>query len=64
MTGLATEGSTFIANALRDDAPHELACHATDTERPNELLAWLEASHSNRPDILPEPRVAAPAFGR
>ena len=38
--------------------------YATDPERPNELLAWLEPLLSDRPDILPEPRGVAQAFGR
>jgi hypothetical protein len=41
-----------------------LARYATDPDRPNELLAWLEPLLSDRPDILPEPRVVAQAFGR
>ncbi len=64
VTGLATDGATFIAYAMRDGALRELARYATDAERPNELLAWLEPLLSDRPDILPEPRVVAQAFGR
>jgi N-6 DNA Methylase len=64
VTGLATDGATFIAYALRDGTLQELARYATDPERPNELLAWLEPLLSDRPDILPEPRVVAQAFGR
>jgi hypothetical protein len=64
VTGLATDGATFIAYALRNGALHEVARYATDPERPNELLAWLEPLLSDRPDILPEPRVVAQAFGR
>ena len=64
VTGLATDGATFIAYALRDGALQELARYATDPDRPNELLAWLEPLLSDRPDILPEPRVVAQAFGR
>jgi SAM-dependent methyltransferase len=64
VTGLATDGATFIAYALRDGALRELARYATDPERPNELLAWLEPLLSDRPDILPEPRIVVQAFGR
>jgi hypothetical protein len=64
VTGLATDGATFIASALRDGTLQELARYATDPERPNELMAWLESLLSDRPDILPEPRVVAQAFGR
>jgi hypothetical protein len=64
VTGLATDGATFIAYALRDGTLHELARYATDPERPNELMAWLEPLLSDRPDILPEPRAVVQAFGR
>ena len=64
VTGLATDGATFIAYALREGTLHELARYQTDPERPNELLAWLEPLLSDRPDILPEPRAVAQAFGR
>ncbi len=63
-TGLATDGATFIAYALRDGALKELARYSTDPEQPNELLAWLEPLLSDRPDLLPKPRVVAQAFGR
>ena len=56
--------ATFIAYALREGTLHELARYQTDPERPNELLAWLEPLLSDRPDILPEPRAVAQAFGR
>jgi hypothetical protein len=64
VTGLATDGATFIAFALRGGVLHELARYETDPERPNELMAWLEPLLSDRPDILPEPRAVAQAFGR
>ncbi len=64
VTGLATDGATFIAYALRDGELRELARYTTDPDRPNELLAWLEPLLSDRPDILPEPRIVAQAFGR
>jgi hypothetical protein len=64
VTGLATDGATFIAYALRDGALHELAHYTTDPEQPNELMAWLEPLLSDRPDILPEPRAVVQAFGR
>nr|WP_294546460.1 N-6 DNA methylase [uncultured Rhodopila sp.] len=64
VTGLATDGATFIAYALRGGGLHELARYETDPERPNELMAWLEPLLSDRPDILPEPRAVAQAFGR
>jgi hypothetical protein len=64
VTGLATDGATFIAYTLLEGALHEVARYATDPERPNELMAWLEPLLSDRPDILPEPRAVAQAFGR
>lgn len=64
VTGLATDGATFIAYTLRGGALQELARYATDPERPSELMAWLEPLLSNRPDLLPEPRAVAQAFGR
>lgn len=64
VTGLATDGATFIAYALRDGALAELARYSTDSEQPNELLAWLEPLLSDRLDLLPGPRIVAQAFGR
>ncbi len=64
VTGLATDGATFIAYALRGTELQELARHQTDAERPDELMAWLEPLLSERPDLLPEPRAVAQAFGR
>ena len=64
VTGIATDGATFIAYALRDGALAELARYATDPDRPDELMAWLEPLLSDRPDLLPEPRAVVQAFGR
>ena len=64
VTGLATDGATFIAYALREGALQELARYATDAERPHELIAWLELMLSDRPDLLPEPQAVVQAFGR
>ena len=64
VTGLATDGATFIAFMLRDGALREIARHETNAERPRELVAWLELLLSDRPDLLPEPRAVAQAFGR
>ena len=64
VTGLATDGATFIAYVLRDGALHELARFATDADRPGELMAWLELMLSDRPDLLPEPQAVVQAFGR
>ena len=64
VTGLATDGATFIAYALRGGTLRELARYDTDPDRPNELLAWLEPLLSDRPDLVPEPRAVVQAFGR
>lgn len=64
VTGLATDGATFIAYALSDSALKELARYETDPDRPHELMGWLEPLLSDRPDLLPEPRAVAQAFGR
>ncbi len=64
VTGLATDGATFIAYALRNGAMAELVRYTTDPERPHELMAWLELMLSDRPDLLPEPQAVVQAFGR
>ena len=65
VTGLATDGATFIAYALRDDSTlRELARHSTDPAHPDELMAWLEPLLADRPDLLPQPRAVVQAFGR
>jgi hypothetical protein len=64
VTGIATDGATFIAYAMRDGELKELARHTTDAERPGDLMAWLELLLSDRPDLLPEPRAVVQAFGR
>lgn len=64
VTGLATDGATFIAYTLRDDSLQEFARYTTDPDCPDELMAWLEPLLSERPDLLPEPRAVAQAFGR
>jgi len=64
VTGLATDGATFIAYALRDGALQELARYTTDADRPRALMAWLELLLSDRPDLLPEPDAVVQAFGR
>ena len=64
VTGLATDGATFVAYAMRDGALKELVRYETDPDQPNALMAWLEPLLSDRPDLLPEPRAVAQAFGR
>ena len=64
VTGLATDGATFIAYALHGDALREVARHNTNPDRPAELMAWLEPLLTDRPDLLPEARAVAQAFGR
>ena len=64
VTGLATDGATFIAYTLNGDTLRELARHITNPDRPAELMAWLEPLLTDRPDLLPEARAVAQAFGR
>ena len=64
VTGVATDGATFIAYTLRDGVLHELGRYETDEDHPNELLAWLELLLSDQPELLPEPRAVVQAFGR
>ena len=64
VTGLATDGATFIAYTLQDGALRELGRHAVDPDRPNELTAWLEPLLSDNPDLAPDARAIAQAFGR
>lgn len=63
VTGIATDGATFIAYQLLDGRLTELRRHVTDPERPGELVAWLEPLLSDRTDLLPEAPVVAQAFG-
>lgn len=64
VTGIATDGATFVAYTMRDGAMQELARFETSAERPDELMAWLEPLLTDRPDLIPEPRAVAQAFGR
>jgi SAM-dependent methyltransferase len=63
-TGLATDGSAFIAYTLKGGALTELTRFIVDPERPGDLVAWLEPLLSERPDLAPEPRTVAQHFGR
>jgi len=62
--GIATDGATFVAYGLRGEALHEVARHQADAGRPAELMAWLEPLLSDTPDLIPDPRSIAQAFGR
>jgi len=64
MTGIATDGATFIGFELRGDVLHEIARYTTDPDRPDELMAWLELLVSDKPDLTPRPRAVVQAFGR
>ncbi|TBR21180.1 SAM-dependent DNA methyltransferase [bacterium] len=63
-TGLVTDGATFVAYRLEAGALLELTRYEVDSERPEELMAWLEPLLSDRPDLVPTPRVVAQTFGR
>ena len=62
VTGLATDGATFIAYTLREGTLQELARYATNAERPHELIAWLELLLADRPDLLPKPEAVVQAI--
>lgn len=64
VTGIATDGATFVAFGMAPEGLRELARYDTDAERPQDLLAWLEPLLTDRPDLIPEPRAVAQAFGR
>jgi len=64
VTGIAADGATFVAYRMKDGDLVELARYATDPERPEELMAWLEPLLTDRPDLVPSPRVVAQTFGR
>ncbi len=64
VTGIATDGATFIGYQLVDGALTELRRYATDPERPGELMAWLEPLLSETTDLQPEARTVAQAFGK
>jgi hypothetical protein len=49
VTGLATDGATFIAYALRDDRLRELARYATDPARRYRVGCWPDADTGRSP---------------
>ena len=64
MTGIATDGATFIGYQLIEGTLTELRRYETDPERPNELMSWLEPLLSERVGLAPEARAVAQAFGK
>jgi SAM-dependent methyltransferase len=64
VTGIATDGATFIGYQLIDGVLTELRRYETDPERPNELMAWLEPLLSDQVGLAPEARSVAQAFGK
>ncbi len=64
VTGIATDGATFIGYQLAGGALTELGRYETDPERPDELMAWLEPLLSDRDGLAPEARAVAQAFGK
>jgi hypothetical protein len=64
VTGIATDGATFIGYQLIEGALTELRRYETDPERPNELMAWLEPLLSDQVGLAPEARAVAQAFGK
>lgn len=64
VTGIATDGATFIGYQMANGRLTELKRYATDIERPENLMAWLEPLLSDRVDLEPKPDVIAQEFGR
>lgn len=62
--GIATDGAAFAAFELRNGALIEIGRHATRTDDPDALLAWLEPALSNRDELLPDPLVFQRELGR
>ncbi len=62
--GIATDGATFVAYELRQDALVEIGKHEPNPARAEALLAWLEPSLSNREDLLPDPLTVERELGR
>jgi hypothetical protein len=64
VTGIATDGATFIGYQLIEGVLTELRRYETDPEHPNELMAWLEPLLSEHVGLAPEARAVAQAFGK
>ncbi len=64
VTGIATDGATFIGYQIVGGELTELRRYETDPNRPAELLAWLEPLLSDRSDLAPDARSIVQAFGR
>jgi hypothetical protein len=62
--GLATDGATFVAFALRDGNLVEIGRYEVRADDGEALLAWLEPALSNRDDLMPEPLVFRRELGR
>ncbi|MCC7276561.1 MAG: N-6 DNA methylase [Alphaproteobacteria bacterium] len=62
--GVATDGATFVAYALRDGELVEISRHQLRPDDGDALLAWLEPALSNRDELLPEPLVFRRELGR
>ncbi len=64
VTGIATDGASFIAYQLVDGRLVPLGRCETDPDQPADLLAWLEPLLSDRPDLVPDARAVVQTFGR
>lgn len=62
--GVATDGATFLAYTLDDDALSEIGRLNVDVDHPERLLAWLEPLLSPTPDVVPTALTVTLAFGR
>ena len=64
VTGIATDGATFVAYQLQAEHLVELRRYQTDPERPTELMDWLAPLLSDSAGLAPEARAVAQVFGR
>lgn len=62
--GVATDGATFIAFELRNEALVEIGRVEVDRDDPDALLAWLQPALSARDELLPDPIVVRRQLGR
>lgn len=62
--GLATDGALFLTYELRNGTLATLGRFAPSRDRPDQLLAWLDATLAIRPQLDPEPDVVRRELGR
>lgn len=62
--GIATDGATFLAFELRDNALAQIGEQRTDANDPDALLGWLEPAVSDREDLNADPLTVQRELGR